>query len=257
LRTSGPAQNGGRPWLRPELVASWGEIAGVLLVLFAPFVATSAWAASRGSQTHFVQTLLSNRHLLLNGALEASILGLGLVYFHLRGWKPADLRIRPGVSSSLQGVGLLPLTLGANALVVFSLFWLLYVHQYRDHTLPGFLRFIIANSPQLHHLHAGDLSWPVLVVAMILNAYLEEIVCTAYAFNQFAAKHGPLFALVLIVALRTACHTYQGVIHALGIGSAFLIYGLWYWRTRNLWTLIFAHALLDLVSTVTVKLLHP
>src|ERR1700690_383445 len=98
---SGPAQNGSRPWVRPELVASWGEIAGLLLVLLAPFVALSARAASLGSQSHFVQNFLSDYRLLLNGAMEAAILGLGLVYFNLRGWKPADFRIQPGFWSTL------------------------------------------------------------------------------------------------------------------------------------------------------------
>jgi membrane protease YdiL (CAAX protease family) len=254
---SGPAQNGSRPWLRPELVASWGEIAGVLLVLLAPFVALSARAASLGSQSHFVQNFLSDYRLLLNGAMEAAILGLGVVYLHLRGWKPADFRIQPGFWSSLEGAALVPVTLFANGLVVFTLFWLIYVHQYRDHTFPGFFRFIIASSPHLHHLHADKLSWPVLIGAMVLNAFLEEIVCTAYAFNQFAARHGPFFALVLTVVLRTACHTYQGFVHAIGIGAVFTIYGLCYWRTRNVWTLIFAHALLDLGSLSVIKAMAP
>jgi membrane protease YdiL (CAAX protease family) len=240
------------PFLRPNLIASWREIATVLLVLLAPFVAMSALGASHGSQTRYFQAFLSNRALLLNGAAEASILGLGLIYLHWRGWLPADLRIRPGLWSTLQAFALAPLTLVANTLVVLTSFTLLFLCQTR---YPTFLQYILANSPQVTHLHAGNLSWIVLIAAMILNAFLEEIICTAYAFNQFAAKRGPALALGLTVLLRAACHTYQGPVHAAGIGAVFLIFTLWYIRTHNLWTLIFAHALIDLTSLGALKLL--
>jgi membrane protease YdiL (CAAX protease family) len=250
-----PVNTGESRWLRPELVASWREIVGVLLVLLAPFVVMSGLAAARGSQHRYVQEFISDHALLLNGAAEAGILGLGLVYLHWRGWRPTDLRIRPDVWSSLQGVVLVPLTLFANGVVVFTLFLLAFYHQRGDHSVEAFARFVLASSPDIHHLHVERLSWSVLIVAMILNAFLEEIICTAYAFNQFAAKQGPLFALLLTVLLRMGCHTYQGPIHALGIGAVFFVYGLWYWQTRNVWTLIFAHALLDLGSLSAIKLL--
>jgi membrane protease YdiL (CAAX protease family) len=107
------------------------------------------------------------------------------------------------------------------------------------------------------HLELGHLSWGVMVAAMVLNAFLEEIVCTSYAFNQFAAKRGPLFALLLVVLLRMACHTYQGPVHMLGIGAVFFVFGAWYGWRRNVWTIVFAHALIDLASMSFLKLLHP
>jgi membrane protease YdiL (CAAX protease family) len=239
-------------FLRPALIVSWREIAGVLFVLLAPFALVSALGATHGSQSRYVQEFLSDRVLLLNGAAEASILGLGLIYLHWRGWTPADLRIRPSWSSSLQGVALGPLALIANGVVVFSVFIVLFLCQSRYHT---FLQFVLANSPHMQNLSAKHLSWTVLLGAMVLNAFLEEIICTAYAFNEFAARRGPGFALGLTVLMRMACHTYQGFVHCLGIGAVFFVFGLWYWRTRNLWTLIFAHALIDSISLGSLKLL--
>jgi membrane protease YdiL (CAAX protease family) len=227
----------------------------VLAFLLAPFVAASAWAASRGSRHHYVQGFLSDHALLLNGAVEAALLGLALVYFHWRGWKPADLRIRPGIWSSLGGLVLMPTVLVTNACVVFALFLLVFLCRPGVHDLPRFAGFIMANSPRLDNIHAERLSWSVLIVAMVLNAFFEEIVCTSYMFNQFAARRGPIFALIFTVLLRAGCHTYQGVVHAAGIGAVFLIFGLVYWRTRNVWTLVFAHALLDLGSLSAVKML--
>jgi membrane protease YdiL (CAAX protease family) len=214
----------------------------------------SAWGALRGSQAHYVQHFLSDRALLLNGAMEGAILGLGIIYFHRRGWRPADLRIRPGLISSLEGLGLIPLGFMANTAVVCGLFVLLFFLQ---KTEPNFLRFVMEQSPQLMNLHIGQLSWSVIIGAMVLNAFLEEIVCTSYAFNQFAAKRGPFFALLLVVILRMSCHTYQGPVHMLGVGALFFVFGAWYWWRRNVWTLILVHALIDLSSLSFLKLLHP
>ena len=240
-----------RPFLRPGLIGSWREITGVLFLLLLPFIVTSAIGAWHGSQAHYVQAFLTNRILLLNGAAEAAILGLGLVYFHRRGWTPGDLRIRPGIVSSLQGIALIPLTLLANGLVVVTLLWIFFLCQ---HQQPSFPAYVLASNPQISHIHV-DLSWSVLIVAMFLNAFLEEVVCTAYAFTQFASKLGPAPGLALTVLLRALCHIYQGPVHALGIAMVFLILTLWYWRTRNLWTLIFAHALIDLSSLGALKVM--
>jgi membrane protease YdiL (CAAX protease family) len=244
-----PAEKDG-PWLRPTLIASWGEIAGFLLVMLAPFIVVSARMASQGSQHHYFQAFLSDRTFLLNAAVESSILGLGLIYLHRRGWTPPDLRIRPSIGSSLRGVVLVPIVLFSNACLVFGLLWLCFLFQHRD---PTFLTYLRHNAQPLASFHV-HLSWSVLIVAMILNAFLEEIVCTAYAFNQFAAKLGPALGLSLIVLLRMACHTYQGPVHALGTGMVFFIFGHYYWRTRNLWPLILAHALMDFSSISALKL---
>ncbi len=243
-------------WLRPALVASWREIAGVLFCLLAPFVIMSARGALRGSQSRYVQQFLSDHALLLNGAMEAGILGLGLLYLHRRGWRPADLNIRPDVPSCFEATGLWILTMIVNSTVVVGLFVFLFALQVQRGD-PSFLHFFLAQNPQIKHLHVGDLSWSVLLVAMVLNAFLEEIICTSYAFNQFAAKRGPLFALLLVVILRMACHTYQGAVHMLGIGAVFFLFGLWYWWRRNVWTLIVAHALIDIFSMSLVKIIHP
>ena len=240
-----------RPWLRPELVASWREIGVVLLVVIAPWLLSSALAAGHGSASHYFETFLSDRRLLLNLAAESSILGLLLVYLKWRGWQPPDLRIRPSVGSTAQGIALLPLALAVNGLTVFGLLWIFFLNQ-REYL--SFYGYLMAHSPKPSMMHVENLSWPVLLVSLTVNAFLEEISCTAYLFAQLAAKRGPLFALCLVVPLRMLCHTYQGVVHMIGVGTLFLIYGLWYWRTRNLWTLIFAHALLDISNVGALKL---
>jgi membrane protease YdiL (CAAX protease family) len=241
-------------WLRPELVASWGEFAGVLLVLLAPFIVLSAWGAWHGSAERYMQTILSDRRLLENGLIEAGLLGLGLVYLNRRGWKPADLRIRPGWVDTFLGFLLDPVTMVANSCVVVTLYLVWFAVQRGD---GGFSHFVFSRNSEITQINAAQLSWTVGIAAMVLNAFYEEIICTSYAFNQIAARRGPAVALAVIVPLRMACHTYQGPVHMLGIGAVFFVFGLFYWWRRNVWMLIVAHALIDIGSLSLLKLLAP
>ena len=160
------------PWLRPELVGSWREIALVLLLLIAPFLVASGLAATHGSASHYFESFLSDRKLLLNLTAESSILGLALIYLKRRGWKPADLRIQPSWGGTALGIGLLPLTLLCNALTVYLLLWICFHYQ---HEYVSFYGYLTSQSPKLSSIHTADLSWAVLLVSLIVNAFLEEI----------------------------------------------------------------------------------
>jgi len=193
--------------------------------------------------------LLTDQRLVHTITIEGPILGLLLLYLKRRGWKPADLPIRPGWRSSAQGLRLIPAMGIANTVTVATGYGILYAAQTK---YGQFLPFLLSVSPHLKH-HSVHVSWLAVIAAMVLNGFFEEITCMGYAFNQFAAKRGPLFALILTVLLRMSCHTYQGPVHALGIGAAFTVSGLVYWRTRNLWPLIFAHMLIDMLSFGVIK----
>ena len=239
----------GTPWLRPELVAPPGEILAVVTVVIGPFAARSAWTAWQGSSSHYLTLLLDDTRLLTGLFVEGALLAALLGFLYRRGWTPSDFKIKPGWLSCLQGVALfIAVTIG-NTVTVSTLLGIIFALQTTYHTL---IAFVMANSPHLQH-HSVRVSWSVLVAAMVLNAFFEEMTCMGYAFNQFAARRGPFFALLLTVLLRMSCHTYQGPVHMLGIGVVFTIFGLWYWRTRNLWPLIAGHALLDLFSTALLK----
>jgi membrane protease YdiL (CAAX protease family) len=239
------------PWLRPELIASWKEIALVLAVTIGPFAIRSAWAAGHGSSSTYINMLLTDSRLLTGVAVESAILALLFAFLYWRGWTPSDFQVRPGWWGNAQAVCLLMAVTLANIVTVIGLLVLIFSLQTR---FAQFLPFLVANSPHLK-TPSVDVSWGVLIVTMVLNAFYEELTCIGYAFNQFAAKRGPLFALLLTVLLRMSCHSYQGPVHMLGIGTVFLFFGLLYWHLRNLWPLILAHALLDLSSTGIVKLI--
>jgi membrane protease YdiL (CAAX protease family) len=245
----GAETNSDPQWLRPELVASWREIIVVLALATGIFVASSGWAAAHGSSGRYFNLLLTNGRLLDNLALESAILGLFLLYLRRRGWSPADLRIQPGLVGTLTAFPLLLAMFAANMVTVTVAYVIAFCLQTKYATL---LQFFTANAPHLE-LHSVHLSWIVLIVAVVFNAFFEEIICTSYMFNQFAAKRGPLIALLLTVIVRMGYHTYEGPLHVLGIGAVFLVVGACYCWTRNVWPLIVAHALVDLASMAALK----
>jgi len=211
--------------------------------------AISSWQAWHGSSHDYMFDLLTNGRMVRTLTMESAILGVLFVHLHRRGWRAADLRIRPTWRGSGQGLLLIPGMLLANSITVVAGLLIFFAIQSRFGNLSA---FVVANGLHMkpHSLHVA---WLALIPALVLNGFFEEITCMGYAFNQFAAKRGPLFALVVTVMLRMSCHTYQGAIHALGIGAAFFVSGLVYWWTRNLWPLIMAHIVVDLLSFAAVK----
>jgi membrane protease YdiL (CAAX protease family) len=238
------------PWLRPELRAPWREIFVVIAIIIGYSTLISSLQAWSGSSRDYMANLLTDRRMVRTIAVESAILGLLFVHLHWRSWKVSDLKIRPAWRSTGVGLLLIPGMAVANSITVVSGFLILYALQTRS----SLLVFILSNSPHIVR-HSIHLSWFALIPAVIFNGFFEEITCMRYAFGQFAAKRGPLFALVVTVLLRMSCHTYQGVIHACGIGAAFFVLGLVYWRTQNLWPLILAHIAVDMLSFTGIKFL--
>ena len=242
-------ENRGQPWLRKELVAPWWEIVLVIAVVIGISALKSTWSAFHGSSAHYVDMLLTDQRMIHYVAIESGLLALLFFFLHGRGWTRADLKIRPGWWRTLLGLPLALAMMLSNFIVVASGFSLAYALQTKfGHFLPFLATQVQAPAPHSVHFH-----WTILIAAMILNAFFEEITCMGYTFTQFAAKRGPLFALVVTVLLRMSCHTYEGLLHVLGIGVVFLLTGLFYWRTRKLWALIVAHALVDIISFALVK----
>jgi uncharacterized protein len=239
-------------WLRPELVASWPEIILVVLIVIGQSALKSTLAAWQGSSSHYYDLLLSDHKLISVLAVEGGLLGALLGYLHWRGWTAADFKLKPGWISSLLGILLVPVGMIINSTVVLT--GMVIAFRCQSHFL-SFVPFLTSQvqRPLPHSIHLG---WISLILAVTLNAFFEELTCMGYAFSQFAAKRGPVFALILTVVLRMSCHSYQGFVHMLGIGALFTFFGLVYWRTKNLWILIVAHTIIDALSFSAIKILY-
>jgi membrane protease YdiL (CAAX protease family) len=234
-------------WLRAKLIASWLEIIAVLFIVLGKAIYVSSLLALHGSNDSH-GNILSNSSLVRDSIWQSAILALLLGFLRWRGWSSADFKIRPTWRSSLQGGLLLMISKIGYSLTLLSTVLVLYVlRKYITHDA-------IFGLPSVDvKIHQQAANWLILLIANIINAYYEELICMGYAFNQFAVKLGPYFALMLMVLLRTSYHTYQGVTYALPIGAVFFMFGICYWRVRNLWPLIFAHVLFDMFPMDLLK----
>jgi membrane protease YdiL (CAAX protease family) len=239
-----------RPWLRRELVPSWTEFVVVAALVMALPIRNSTVAALHGSSGRFMQLFMADTRLSWAIVLESVLLGLFLLYLHRRGWRPADLRVGLGWWTTLEGLGLFAVCFVATTVVLVAALWVMFKVENR---FVYFSDFWASMAPHIAR-HSIHLSWPVIVVSMVLNAFLEEVVCMGYIFNQLAARRGPALALIVTVFVRVACHTYQDPAHLTGIAVLFTIYGLFYCRVWKLWPLIFAHLVLDIFSLSALKL---
>jgi membrane protease YdiL (CAAX protease family) len=239
-----------RAWLRPELVPSWAEFILVTAVVMALPIRNSTVAALQGSSGRFMQLFMADTRLSWAICIESVLLALFLVYLHRRGWRPADLRISIGWRTTGLGVLLFLVSWAAATAAVMGLLWTLFKIGNR---YVYFSDYLMSMAPHIAR-HSIHLSWPVIIVSMVLNAFLEEVVCMGYIFTQVAARCGPAVAVVATVFIRMACHTYQDPVHLVGIGVLFTVYALAYCKLRTLWPLIFAHLVLDITSLSILKL---
>ncbi|UPK72983.1 CPBP family intramembrane metalloprotease [Nocardioidaceae bacterium SCSIO 66511] len=97
---------------------------------------------------------------------------------------------------------------------------------------------------------------PVLILAALQNAVLEEVVVVGYLMTRLRDLQWGLPATIaLSAAVRGSYHLYQGV--GPGIGNAVMgvIFGYFYHRTGRVMPLIIAHTILDIVAFVGYALL--
>ena len=102
-----------------------------------------------------------------------------------------------------------------------------------------------------------DLWWavPVLILAAIQNAVLEEVVVVGYLVTRLRDLGLRLPVVVLVSAvLRGSYHLYQGFGAFVGNAVMGVVFALFFIRTRRVWPLIVAHSLLDIVAFVGYSL---
>lgn len=92
---------------------------------------------------------------------------------------------------------------------------------------------------------------PVLVLAAVQNAVLEEVVMVGYLMTRLRDLGWRTPAIIISsAALRGSYHLYQGIGPGLGNFVMGLVFGYWFHRTRRVAPLIIAHTILDVVVFV-------
>jgi membrane protease YdiL (CAAX protease family) len=95
---------------------------------------------------------------------------------------------------------------------------------------------------------------PVLYV--LLNPFYEELLVRAFLISEAEAIYrSTAFAVFLSVALQTSYHLYQGLPAALSHVPAFMLFSLYFVRTRRIMPVILAHMFMD-VSALALYFRH-
>ncbi|MFH1599789.1 MAG: type II CAAX endopeptidase family protein [Pseudomonadota bacterium] len=97
----------------------------------------------------------------------------------------------------------------------------------------------------------------MLAIAWTTAAIGEELLFRGFLQGRLQRLFGDGRAAGLLAALVQAglfglAHAYQGPTGILVTGSLGLVFGLFYLRSRNLWTLVLAHGLIDTLSLVAL-----
>ena len=98
---------------------------------------------------------------------------------------------------------------------------------------------------------------PTLLLEAFQQGIGEEVVVCAFVLTRLAQLGwSPSRALATESLLRGSYHLYQGFGGFVGNAVMGLVFGWWFQRTKRVWPLIIAHAVIDAVSFIGYVYLH-
>jgi membrane protease YdiL (CAAX protease family) len=107
----------------------------------------------------------------------------------------------------------------------------------------------VAHTTPLHTLF-GYASVMMLVFSVV-NPFFEELIVRAYLMTEIKALTGSwALAALLSTAVQTSYHLYYGWTLALALGFQFLVFSVYYARTRRATPLVLSHGIFDLLGVL-------
>jgi uncharacterized protein len=106
----------------------------------------------------------------------------------------------------------------------------------------------IAASLESPNFVGNDISIVTLVVASAVNPVFEELLLCGYTVTVLKERRGFWTAVNVTLAIRLACHLYQGAVGVIGIVPLGFVFTYWYARSGRLWPVVIAHAFFDVVG---------
>jgi membrane protease YdiL (CAAX protease family) len=202
------------------------EAAGIMLICFGWFMLGSLASAALG----YPITVEFSDSSLAQGIVAELVLGtVALLILRHRGYSLWEFVPIPSLAGCRDGVLLFVAAIAVE--------WLVWLQFSAGTPFSQPIELIMAQS----HPSIG-----VVLAFALVNGSYEEIFLLGYLTRGLSA-HGPAFALGASVLVRVMCHLYQGPLGALAIALFGLVLGFYYFRTRKLWPVVFAHILCDII----------
>jgi membrane protease YdiL (CAAX protease family) len=158
-----------------------------------------------------------------------------LVWFlHVRGWtlEKAGLRI------TWRGTGL-------GWLLLLGTYVVAMVAQHlASMALPAQMQAGVERYP----VSDPNVNMQLVFIASMVNGMFEEMFVAGYIITALREARGVWTAINVSTVVRLLYHLYQGPIGVVTIVPMGLLYGFVYARTRQLWPLMFAHVLIDIIG---------
>lgn len=158
-----------------------------------------------------------------------------LIWFlHVRGWTLEKV----GLQISWRGTGLGWLLLLATYVVAMGAQYL------AELALPAQMQA----GAQRYPTADPNVSMQLVFIVSTVNGIFEEMFVAGYIITALREARGVWIAINVSTVVRLLYHIYQGPVGIVTIVPMGLLYGFVYTRTRQLWPLIFAHVLIDIIG---------
>ncbi len=193
---------------------------GLTIVHITAWIIHNVWAPHAPSS---VETRpLQDDGIIFLAVMEVITLLIALGIGRIRGWSLATFGFRLSWKWTAIGV------------VLFGAGFLLQ-------QIIGFVtREVFHNTVDYHRIN--HLTIPVILLISLINPIFEETIESGYIFYALE-KYGPWLTVSLSAGFRAFLHATMGISGVVAMFTQGLFYGLFYWRWRQLWPLVVAHAL--------------
>ncbi len=178
--------------------------------------------------------VFTNAELLATIIFEVIQLGFLSWFLRIRGWTLEKFGLSFSWSGTAFGLVLLActlaLTMGAQSAAQFIF----------DYDIEA----AAARAPKVD----PALSMQLVFLVSVVNGIFEELFVAGYIITSLTARRGMWVAINVSVVVRLLYHLYQGPIGIMTVVPMGLLFGYAYARTHQLWPLVVAHVLVDIVA---------
>ena len=209
-------------------IPNWVEFFVVTLLCFGIPIIRSFLSFSTGESSSAVA--FTDERAILLIVYEITISAICIAFLYLRGYRIWEtVRLSPSKKGSFFALGLF-LSAYACYVVLFNIVYL----------LAGPENF-------QNGQYTITMAFPTVVAVALINPLFEEVFVVAYLFDRLE-KFDVVSVVFISALIRVSYHLYQGWTGIISILPLGLIFAVAYWKTKNLWPLVLAHALMDLIG---------